>query len=45
MTKSAVIKFQEKYASEILIPIGLSQGTGYVGSITRQKINQLLNTR
>ena len=45
MTKTAVIKFQEKYASEILIPIGLSQGTGYVGSITRQKINQLLNTR
>jgi peptidoglycan hydrolase-like protein with peptidoglycan-binding domain len=42
LTKRAVIRFQEKYASEILNPIGLFKGTGYVGVQTRTKINQLL---
>ena len=42
-TKNAVIKFQEKYSSEILKPYGLLGGTGYVGEKTRQKINQLLS--
>lgn len=40
-TKGAVIRFQEKYASEILAPSGLSRGTGYVGEATRKKISQL----
>ncbi len=43
LTKSAVIRFQEKYASEILAPIKLYAGTGFVGPATRIKINQLVN--
>jgi len=42
ITKNSVIKFQEKYASEILSPYGLNKGTGFVGGITRVKLNQFL---
>ena len=41
LTQTAVIRFQEKYASEILAPLGLNNGTGYVGAATRNKINQI----
>lgn len=41
-TRAAVIRFQEKYVSEILTPVGLSRGTGYIGSSTRNKLNKLL---
>jgi peptidoglycan hydrolase-like protein with peptidoglycan-binding domain len=41
-TKDAVIRFQEKYASNILAPWGLINGTGFVGKTTRDKINEIL---
>ena len=44
LTKMAVIRFQEKYISEILSPAGLQKGTGFVGALTRVKINQILKS-
>lgn len=41
-TKNAVMKFQSKYASEILIPAGLSSPTGVFGELSRSKINNLM---
>ena len=40
-TAAAVTGFQEKYASTILAPYNLSNGTGYAGSGTRAKLNSL----
>jgi peptide/nickel transport system substrate-binding protein len=40
-TKNAVIKFQEKYKEEILLPQGLKNGTGLVSKTTREKLNEV----
>ena len=43
LTQAAVIRFQERFAEEILEPLNLSSGTGFVGPSTRDRINQMLN--
>ncbi len=45
ITRNAIIRFQEKYADEILRPLNLWSGTGYFGPSTRAKIMSLLNTQ
>ena len=42
-TYNAVTRFQQTYASEILTPAGYSYPTGFVGSFTRAKLNQICN--
>ena len=38
---SSIVEFQEKYASDILVPLKLKHGTGNFGPTTRKKMNAL----
>lgn len=39
LTHQAVIRYQNKYAAEVLLPSGLFQGTGFVGPFTIKKLS------
>jgi len=39
LTKTAIIKYQNLFRTEILTPVGLISGTGYFGLSTRTKLN------
>lgn len=44
-TALAVAVFQEKYKSEVLTPARLKRGNGYVGKLTRDKLNKLYSCK
>jgi hypothetical protein len=43
LTKSAIVKFQTRYATQVLVPVGITsgQGTGYFGPSTRKYVHSL----
>ena len=41
ITKNSVIKLQEKYKDEILKPLSLKKGTGFVGQMTRKVLENI----
>jgi len=45
LTYKTVIKFQEKYTKDVLLPWGFKKGTGYVGKTTLLKINELIGNK
>lgn len=44
LTQKAVMKFQSKYAPEILFPLGIFKATGVVGPLSIKKLNSLNTT-
>ena len=42
-TKAAIIKFQELYKNDVLLPAGIAVGTGYIGPLTLAKLRTFCN--
>ncbi len=42
LTEKAAVRFQNKYKLEVLAPVGLKGGTGFVGAMTRKKLNEIV---
>jgi len=42
LTKAGVRRFQERYQEDILAPLNLSRGTGFVGKKTRGRLNRFV---
>lgn len=43
-TRAALMKFQEVYKNEILVPLGIMNPTGFFGENTRAKLNALISS-
>lgn len=43
LTRTAAARFQEKYFDEILKPLDLIKGTGFIGSASRAKLNKIIS--
>ncbi len=41
-TQSALLRFQQKYEAEVLRPAGLTRASGFMGELTRAKLNDVL---
>ena len=39
LTRRALIRYQDQYRAEILVPAGITRGTGFFGAITRKQVN------
>src|ERR1035437_7745518 len=44
LTQAVVVKFQQLYANQVLTPLGLTSGTGYVGTMTITMLNSIISS-
>lgn len=44
LTRTATVRFQEQFSTSILLPLGLTRGTGFVGTSTRARLNSMISS-